>query len=735
MARIASVLRKLAIALIVAAPYLVLMWPFLSSPTIGFPSDAGGTQFPAFFYVAESIAHGYGFPGWTVFEGGVPLYVLVNHLALFLPNHLIGYVLYSLFPFNPLFLYKIVVVLGMLMVALGWWLFLKAVCGDSFSATFGTWMILLGGTGTLVGQADQVLGTIFWTPWIALCLWKCRSNRNWVYLLPVLVGFSLQGFYPQLQVIAFLALAIVVLVSGKITAVWHTVRSLRANAFAAIVLCFLLAAAPTIATFSRMDDFVSPLRHYLGPKDISNYGDYIKMARDSDSSAPSYYFLNYLTGLARAQKQYQPEYVTDLRFVSADHLLFYVGLLGLFFAAIILFFRWFDVWPIGAMAALLACAVYGVNGPIPSWLTRWDFLAVFGFRWFRQWYHVTPFLNLCLSLLAAMGLSFSVRQLRDRLKSWQRVLFLSLCFSLLLGDLLCYSGMNVRRFYSWSVRDNWWPNGFPRRSKAEFLTLFGPDDTVTNRPSEFLRKALSMQVVFKERKQAADISDKVITDHPYYPARIGPMGSFLTEDAVEYIAKLKTNSTLNNGLQDLDAPVKQGPTNRSQRIWNPLSLQDADAYVSGLARLPRATSLALSNALLYKTPIWFSSGVPWMRQEVSEPFPKNLLLTPRGLEVHVESNPAWFIVLPCNFGNHPRCFINGRRVRAFRVNATLTGVFVPEGPYDLRVEIPRTMECCLATQWLVFAAMLLLVVRTPPNRLTDKINRLANTLDSFEKAS
>jgi hypothetical protein len=662
-----KILRKPAIALIVAAPYLVLMWPFLSSPTVGFPGDAGMTQFPAFFYVAESIRHGYGFPGWTVFAGGVPLYVLVNNLTLLLPNHLIGYLAYVVLPVSPLLMHKVVIVAGMLMLAWGWWLFLRAVCGDLYSATFGTWMILLGGTATILTQADQILAVIFWLPWIALCVWKCSENRNWAYMLPVLIGMSLQGFYPQVQLVLWFSVAIVVLVSGKTKTAWRAVRRARANTVVVMAACFLLAASPTIATALRMNEFVSPLRNYLGPNDAHHF-------TDADASASDWYFGNYFAGLARAKPNYQPEYPTGVRYVSTDHLLFYVGILGLALATTGLFGQCRRAWPVAALAGLLAFAAYGDNGPVAGWLRH---LPLLGFGWFKQWSFLIPILNLCLSLLAATGFSFILARLRGK----RRLLFLCISFALLLGDLLWYSNLNVRRFYVQAKTENSWTNGFQRCSNADFLALLAP--ACTNRLGEYLKRSLALQVVFKDGKLAADVLPSIYF-LPYYPNRIGFLRSYLSKDAIELMTTKKSRG----------------------------DLLVSDVWISGLE----------------------SNSLPPARVAM-ELFPTNFVLSPCGLTLSVPTNPAWLIVLPCNFGNHPRCFINGRRVRAFRVNATLTGVFVPEGPYDLRVEIPRTMECCLATQWLVFAAMLLLVVRTPPNRLTDKINRLANTLDSFEKAS
>src|SRR3972149_6801999 len=195
----------LAHLLFVAAVFFVFALQVLS-PSVLPNQDSAFFHYPYFKYFSSSLALGFGFPLWDPSYGGIPVGASSIAMSPLLPYRLIGYLLYALLPLDPATLYKATVMLGLLISGAGWWLFLWRFTGTRTGATFGTLMILLGGTATTSLHQEQIVFTITWAPWILFFL--SRIKERFIKIVPAaaLAGATLSVHYPQIHIMSYLFL-------------------------------------------------------------------------------------------------------------------------------------------------------------------------------------------------------------------------------------------------------------------------------------------------------------------------------------------------------------------------------------------------------------------------------------------------------------------------------------------------------------------------------------------------
>ncbi len=375
----------LAHLLFVAVVFFVFALQALS-PSVLPSQDSAFFHYPYFKYFSNSLALGFGFPLWDPAYGGIPVGASSISMSPLLPYKLIGYFLYTVLPLDPATIYKATVMLGMFISAAGWWLFLRRFTGARTGATFGTLMILMGGTAVTALHQEQVVFTITWAPWILFFL--SRVKERFINIIPAaaLTGATLSVHYPQIHIMSYLFLVPALVAAGAfsrdfIDAAWRQRKTvLLAAAF------LVTAAAPVFYVYAVKDGFSSPIREAeeMGAK---SYEDYIKLNTMQSSSASPAYFKNYFWSEKGAE---------------IDSAAFYVTKTGLLLVVLGAALRFRKAIPVLIMLALSAWASLGINGGLPQLLYTIKFPFI---GYFRQWYHFVPLVNLCLAALGGLGIS------------------------------------------------------------------------------------------------------------------------------------------------------------------------------------------------------------------------------------------------------------------------------------------------------------------------------------------
>lgn len=372
--------------LLIALLYIFFVFPVVNDSTVLPIHDNILDHLPNYRYFSGSLQHGFGFPLWSPFLGGIPIGVTALSFFYYLPHRILGYVFALLLPFDIITLYKMTLAAGALIMGCGWWLVLHKLTGSRPAATFGLLMILLGGTGITVFHQEQILSSTVWVPWTVLVLLKLRENQGYALPFCVLLGFLMTVTYPQLQILAILFLFLALALSGNLDRALVIMVLKKKTTLLVGAVLFFLAASPTVYMYVVQDAFSSPVRNTEDLR-ITSYDEYLRVNKMQVSSAPFEYLANY---------------VSPQRLVSDDQFAFFVTVTGLVFAALglVLHFR----KSIAALIFTLLCAwaTLGINGYIAQFLFLIRFPAI---GYFRQWYHFVPMVNFGLSVLGAFGFS------------------------------------------------------------------------------------------------------------------------------------------------------------------------------------------------------------------------------------------------------------------------------------------------------------------------------------------
>jgi hypothetical protein len=388
-ARLATTLHLVGVSVL----YVGMIWPVLGDPFLWLTHDNLIYHLPAFVYFSASLDLGHGLPLWYTSFGGYPVSITSASLFPFMPHKLFGYALYAVTGLDAMSVYKLSITAGMLMTGGGWWLVLRRLTGSRPAATFGTLILLLGGTGITIFHQEQALCTVFLVPWMLLCLMKLREDISAALPLAVLLGISMTIHYPQIHLVAFLLLMVSLVMTGHVRSdLLHLGRSRPLVLLLAVVL-FFAAALPAIPVARLMEDFASPIRGRLDLA-VESLSDYVRLNTIDRSSAAPGYLRNYLL----------PQ--VDVR---DDQFVFFITTLGAMFAALGIMASLRRSLVVLVMAVLLLWATLGIHAYLPHvlYLIHVPFI-----KYFRQWYHFAPLTNMALSALAALGLAAVLHRLR-----------------------------------------------------------------------------------------------------------------------------------------------------------------------------------------------------------------------------------------------------------------------------------------------------------------------------------
>jgi hypothetical protein len=390
-------------AALIFLPCLAMLIPFFVSPS--FPQgDSWLFHFPSFEHVARSLDEFRAFPRWYPTSGGIRAGYFHVNAPIFHPHRLVGYLIYCLLPLSAGFVYKLQYVLGIFLMAGGWFLVLKKCVGSAPAAFSGTLMIVLGGTGITVHQ-EQVVFTTVLMPWFLLSLLGLRDSPRFLFPAAILFGLGLSTHYPQIQAISMGAAALLLALLHP-ACVRACLPFLRRR-WPALLLLIVLGALPSLYLGINLPRLASELRQSSAAVAPRTYPEYLALSRAGGAcSAPLFYLLQYLD--PRFEKASGRALPGDAR----DPCSFFVGRLGLFLAALGLVLKFRRSWPAALLALFFASLSLGVNSPLPFarllFALRFPSISVF-----RQWLHFFPLLNFCLAYLAALGV-VAVRERRPR---------------------------------------------------------------------------------------------------------------------------------------------------------------------------------------------------------------------------------------------------------------------------------------------------------------------------------
>lgn len=374
-----------------AFPYLALLYLganldyFISTQ---YPrADSYSLHMVSFQYFADALASGAGFPEWFPAAGGVRIGVSQINLGFALPHRLLGYMLYAVTPLSTLAAYKLAFGLGMLLICLGWGLYLERLTGSGLGACVGVIAIMLGGTGAAFHQ-EQVLFTITYVPWLLLALYELKNDRRWLLVLTILLGLAATTHFPHtyLLSIAFFLLVTAVFVP---TAVMSRLFAPGWRIAILAVVFFILSSLPLLYTALHIGEFESLHRPTL---DVTSHEEYLDLlgVPEGLASAPGYYFEQYLFP------------VIGLDYPNMDMTGLYVGRIVLALAAAGILVLSSRVLAMAVLGLLFAFLTMGFRSPVDLVTPLYYFMTPI-IKSFREWYHFFPFINLSLSALAATG--------------------------------------------------------------------------------------------------------------------------------------------------------------------------------------------------------------------------------------------------------------------------------------------------------------------------------------------
>ncbi len=411
--------------LLVCIPYLMVTAQFMFSADLPV-HDSWKYHFPVFEYVGDALSHQYFLPEWFPVNGGIRLgFFHINFFAT-LPHRIFGYLLYLIFPVSVVQAYKIQYVAGVLLICFGWWIVLQKFVRSHYAAYFGTLAIMMGGTGITFHQ-EQVLATMHLLPWFVLSLWKLREDTAYIFPVVVLLGYGLTTHYPHIHLIS-MGLLIFPMVCLRFNIIQHLYRQQKKNMILLGVL-FFLALLPSLYLLNNIEFLASSHRNIQA----ETYEEYFASNAVGYSSARLKYFYQYILPVFE-----WPPNPHNPRGYTIDYTSFFVGRMLLLLALIGVLFQLSRTLPVIGLlllSILLTLGIYSVV-PIPKLLYMLHFPFI---TTFRQWVHFFPMVNVCLSVLGAMGLAAFMRRYVDHpSKKFIRFLVIIPIFFLQIADLALY---------------------------------------------------------------------------------------------------------------------------------------------------------------------------------------------------------------------------------------------------------------------------------------------------------
>lgn len=355
--------------------------------------------FPYFNYLFQSFAVTGAPPLWNpLVNHGEPTFLFINHTFLlhlpYIPFYLFAPYLNNVDPYH---IFWAAIFLASYLQALGIAFLVFVLTRSSKVALFAMTTALLSGISVGEFHQMQVNASTLYAPWALgfLVLWHRSGNKIFWYLFWWFLGFSLINHYPHLVIYFWSILgASWVLMHRKNLS--NTVARVRRLGFlhfgAGVVLCIIIAL-PTLWIFIEYSsELISPYRGQLG-QSLSMQYEFITETANSNS-------LNLHTLLHFLFPQgFMAIHGLGQTGVS-DNIIFYIGLLPLFFAGYCLYSttdsaRTFKL-------ALLMVLLLGIGAYSFAYFFLYNYVPFSNMQ--RIPLHVANYLSLLLIILASHGL-------------------------------------------------------------------------------------------------------------------------------------------------------------------------------------------------------------------------------------------------------------------------------------------------------------------------------------------
>lgn len=413
--------------------------------------DSFSYHFQSFWIWANSFNF-YLLPNnWFIEWGGWPALIGLPSLNYLLPNKLIGYFLYSITDWPPVLIYKLSLALGVCLVAFTTMVASRQAKLSILACGFAAVTVLTSGISFTPFHQDQILGTLFWYPVLALALLVVKDDSRWRGLPLVVIALMLSAHYPLIHLM-FLAFGFLLLIVRR---QWKIFLNFRPTWLTLLLSVFALY--PFIYIFVHIHQITSPVRD--GIVFAQNYRQYVELNLQQRSSATWGYLMNLIVPGQTSTFSSLPLAGQD------DMMLFFIPRFALLLAV---WGAWVGRKRFGVLLSLTLFAAWGAIGIHGGLAQLVYFSQLPGSNNFRQWYHFSSIFILGLCFFAALGFeNIFARIHRPRAK----ILFSIVVFAACLID-----GKIQSQFYSERFGPNYPSQWRQRVTVEEFGNLFAHMD-------------------------------------------------------------------------------------------------------------------------------------------------------------------------------------------------------------------------------------------------------------------
>lgn len=631
-----------------AASYIYIIYPFLYSERFFLGFDNAGYNFPEYIYFSNSILNGFGLPRWYPYDGGIPTGITHIPMISLLPHRILGYLLYQLFP--PLTSYKINIVVGMLIIVIGWWLFLYQLIKSRLSATVGCLAFLLGGSGLSILHMEQGLATMTFIPWLCIVLIKIKERLSYILILAILIGFALTVHYPFHGLLTIIFMFLSLLLTGKLNYLFFE-RITKKKIFLSLVavVFLILAASPLLYVINTKDDFASPVR-LSRDIEVKSYEDYMKMS--TLSSARIADLQEYLTVGAK-----------DI-YESANTVAFKITFIHIALAVIGICYYRMEVGYVIVMLLLAIWATLGINPSLslPYLLFKIKFPFI---THFRQWWHFVYMINFSLSLLVAFGFTPLSLLIKSTLNYFKISRYDGLYNNIVSTALTAFIIISI--IYGSKLNSNEYMKIFARDSNHEIsryslnleMPRYNNKDQFTQALKTNIFEKPSTLFMYKEWWDLASECNKLVMPQTTSKKPFTTMNIFNdinNRTAFKTYLKQFCDESLPS-----HAVIASIPADRVKSINMPIL--DLSANGAGFELSDLTDNY------------YFSED--------------KFEVTPAGAHLKVNVPAPLFVVAPYNYKLGLKAYLNGQKIDTYPVyDGAMIGVFVPRGKFDLDFIMP-----------------------------------------------
>ncbi|MDO8125640.1 MAG: LamG domain-containing protein [Candidatus Brocadiales bacterium] len=651
----------------VIASYLFIVWPFFSN-TYNVRYDNWEYAFRCYTYDSNSLLHGFGLPRWYPYDGGVPEGILHVTGLRVTPYGILGDFLYIILPLEPMTAYKINIALSVIIIGIGWWLFLYQLIGSRSSATVGCLTLLLGMTSVMAFDLEQVIASMLYIPWTLLVLIQIKKQFEFILILAVIIGLSVSVRYPIYHVLSLLFLFLSLILTGKLNFLF-TAEIIKKKIFVLLFSFVLLvaAASPTIYTAKVLNDFYSPLdkSRIIEPKSFEEYARRAQIEPQLDINGyldphiPSNLIINHM-----------PSKITFVQMI-----LVVIGAFYYRFSVYAIIVLIFSVW-----------ATLGLAGSFPYILYTIKFPFV---KYYRAWWEFSCAINLCLSYLASLGVASLLYLSRKAVSSIYKTTDLGMVYNTLLVGILSavvivpliyFSKINANIYVKYFPD---WPDlEVPRFDKKQFT------EALKSNLFEKVTVAFLYTEWWDLLKECPELTTPQTTSKPPFITRTIYNNVNSHSDFKVYLKPF-----YNLGLYNYSVIAS-------------IPLEEAKDIKLDIREIPEDWVFNDSN--LIKNHYF----------HVSE-----FQVSPYGITLEMQAPETAMAVLPYNYKLGLKVYLNNKRVKTYPVyDGAMIGVFLPEGKSNLYAKMPFSLyEFTISIQAILIVFVFVYLI-SDSLRKNDRVN-------------